>query len=410
MKKSSYLTAQEAADALGISISTLYSYVSRGMIHSEAAGGDPRARRYSAEDVERLKSRKESRRDPEIAAKSALHLGMPVLESAITLIQDGRLYYRGQDAVALAQTATVEQIAALLWTGDINGEASPWFDGRVNFPVAYPALEPYLDHLSPFERFQSVLPLAAAEDFAAYDLRPGSVAATGGRILKLLTALAAGTYGDLGLAETLVQGWAVEHPDAVRLISAALILCADHELNVSAFTVRCVVSAQATPYAGVIAGLAALGGTKHGGHTERVEAFLREAGTPEGIYDTMAARLRRGESIPGFSHPLYPEGDPRGRALLELTAQAYPDSPALAFAEAAAQAGKSLLNEYLTIDMGLVILSRAMNLPKGAPLALFSIGRTLGWIGHAIEQYQADRLIRPRARYTGEQPSSDAAT
>src|SRR5689334_23261744 len=137
MKKSPYLTAQEAADALGISISTLYAYVSRGMIRSEASGADPRARRYSAEDVERLKSRKESRHDPEIAAKSALHLGTPVLESAITLIEDGRLYYRGHDAVKLARDATVEQVAALLWTGDLNADTSAWFQSPLEMPLAF---------------------------------------------------------------------------------------------------------------------------------------------------------------------------------------------------------------------------------------------------------------------------------
>ncbi|MBZ0287358.1 MAG: citrate synthase family protein [Anaerolineae bacterium] len=407
MKKSPYLSAQEAADALGISISTLYAYVSRGMIRSEAGGDDPRARRYSTEDVERLKSRKESRRDPEIAAKSALHLGMPVLESAITLIENGHLYYRGRDAVQLAREASVEQVAALLWTAELDADTRGWFDTPHETSILADGLVDPLRGLTPFEQFQAVLPLVAVRDYAAYDLRPGPVAATGGRILNRMTTLTAG--GDIhnGLAETLAGGWAVDTPEGARLVSAALILCADHELNVSAFTVRCVASAQATPYAAVIAGLAALGGAKHGGHTERVEAFLREAGTPEGVYETMAARLRRGEPIPGFGHMLYPDGDPRGRALLQWTAEACPNSPALAFAEAAAQAGKALLGDYPTIDLGLVILTRALKLPGGATLALFAMGRTIGWIGHAIEQYQTDRLIRPRARYTGERPVSE---
>lgn len=404
MKKSAYLSAQEAADSLGISTNTLYAYVSRGMIHSEAGGDDPRSRRYSAEDVERLKSRKESRHDPEITAKSALHLGMPVLESAITLIENGRLYYRGYDAVQLARDATVEQVAALLWTGDLNADTSAWFGAERQTSALLGKFVQLPGNLTPFEQFQAALPQIAARDFAAYDLRPTAVAATGARILNLMTALTAGAKADTGLAESLARGWKLDSPDVVRLLSAALILCADHELNVSAFTVRCVASANATPYAAVIAGLAALGGTKHGGHTARVEAFLREAGTPEGIYEAMAARLQRGERIPGFGHPLYPEGDPRGRALLDWVAEAYPDSSALAFAEAAAQAGKSLLGEYPTIDLALVIVSRALGLPRGSELALFAIGRTIGWIGHAIEQYPLDRLIRPRARYTGERP------
>ncbi len=63
-----------------------------------------------------------------------------------------------------------------------------------------------------------------------------------------------------------------------------------------------------------------------------------------------------------------------------------------------------LIGEYPTLDFGLVILSMALGLPAGGALAIFALGRTVGWIGHAIEQYQSDRMIRPRARYIGEQP------
>lgn len=405
MKKAQYLKAGEAASELGISTTTLYAYVSRGMIRSEAAVDDPRARRYSAEDVERLKNRKEARHHPEIAAKSALHLGLPVLESAITLIEDGRLYYRGYDAVELAAKATVEQVAALIWTGDLNADTSGWFGSRLEIPSAALSIVNELRDMPDFERFQRFLPFVASNDPAAFDLRPTSVAATGARILRLMALVAGGEdCASEGIAAMIAHGLN-DDPRAEPLIRAALILCADHELNVSAFTVRCVASADATPYAAVIAGLAALGGSKHGGHTERVTAFLREAGSPDGVYEAMAARLRRGERIPGFGHVLYPEGDPRGRALLGMVAEAYPDADAVAFAEALGKAGTSQLGEQPTIDTGLVIAARAMGLPTGAPLALFGIGRTIGWIGHAIEQYGLDQLIRPRARYTGVKPS-----
>ena len=110
-----YLTAREAADRLGISTATLYSYVSRGLLRSEEVGGASRARRYHAEDVAALRNRKEVRRDPASAAQSALSYGLPVLESSITLIQDGCLYYRGYDALRLAQQRSVEEVAALIW-------------------------------------------------------------------------------------------------------------------------------------------------------------------------------------------------------------------------------------------------------------------------------------------------------
>src|SRR5260221_8834056 len=113
-----YLTARQAADALGVTRATLYAYASRGQVRSEPLPERPRERRYQREDVERLTQRQEARRDPAQAAARGLHWGGPVLESGITLIHGGRFYYRGQDAAALAETATLEQAADLLWAAD----------------------------------------------------------------------------------------------------------------------------------------------------------------------------------------------------------------------------------------------------------------------------------------------------
>src|SRR5215813_9743331 len=115
MASSSYfLSAPQAAAALGVTAATLYAYTSRGQLRSEAIPGRPRERRYYRDDVERLRERKETRRDPAKAAARGLHWGGPVLESGITLIHEGRLYYRGHDALVLATDATLEEIAALL--------------------------------------------------------------------------------------------------------------------------------------------------------------------------------------------------------------------------------------------------------------------------------------------------------
>jgi citrate synthase len=112
--ESHHLTARQAADALGVTRATLYAYTSRGQLHSEPAPGRPRERRYFREDIERLRERKETRRDPAKAAARGLHWGSPVLPSGITLIHDGKLYYRGQDVLKLADRATLEQVAELL--------------------------------------------------------------------------------------------------------------------------------------------------------------------------------------------------------------------------------------------------------------------------------------------------------
>ncbi|HEY0739423.1 MAG TPA: citrate synthase family protein [Herpetosiphonaceae bacterium] len=406
MSRERYLTARQAAEELEISLATLYAYVSRGLIRSEATGGDTRTRRYWAEDVQKLKERKEQQRNPGKVAEGALHWGAPVMESALTLIANGRLFYRGHDAVQLATTHTVEQVAALLWTGELPADASGLFATTGEALSAQgAAMLQLLAHVPTVEAFQVLLPLAAADDLAAYDLRPTAVIQTGGRILRLLTAIASAERSmSEGIVQALQRRWRPNDPHALALLDAALILSADHELNVSAFTARCVASAGSTPYAVVIAGLSALQGVKHGGHSARVEALLREAGTPAGVRLALAQRLKRGEQIPGFGHQLYPNGDPRGAALLQLISAAYPDSPAVALSQAMVEQMQRLIGEHPTIDFGLATLSAALELPPGSPLTLFALGRTIGWIGHAIEQYQLDRIIRPRARYIGEQP------
>jgi citrate synthase len=382
----------------------LYAYVSRGLIRSEAAG-KARTRRYHAEDVQALKQRQEQRKDPQKAAERALHWGTPVLESALSLIADGRLYYCGHEAVCLATTCTAEQVAWLLWTGQLTDP--------VESPAGLPAYAQVQARrraaadLLPTDAFQVLLPLAALDDLAAYDLRPAAVAQTGLHILRLLAAIAVGREPEARpLAETLQQGWLAHDPQVAAALNTALVLCADHELNVSAFTARCVASAGATPYAVVTAGLAALQGVKHGGHTARVEALLREASTPQDARAALTSRLRRGESIPGFGQPLYPHGDPRGAALMQLATAIRPAAPTIALATAMIREVHGAIGEHPSIDFGLAVLAQALQLPPGAALALFAIGRTIGWIGHAIEEYRQDRIIRPRARYVGVLPDA----
>ena len=237
------------------------------------------------------------------------------------------------------------------------------------------------------------------DDLAAYLTAPEAIAATGASILGLLVAVTTGRPLTESLAHSLQVGWAPDQPAAADLLAAAMILCADHELNVSAFTARCVASAGSTPYAVVIAGLAALQGHRHGGHTEQVARLLREARA--GITGAVAGYLRQGAPLPGFGHPLYPDGDPRGRLLLELVGDRYPETATTALARELCLAVYELTGLRPTVDFALETVARTLGLPPRGALALFALGRTIGWIGHAIEQVQTDQLIRPRARYTG---------
>jgi citrate synthase len=179
-----YLSARRAAEELDVSLATLYAYVSRGMVRSETVEGKGRNRRYRAEDVRRLKERRERRRDPDRVVEGALHWGTPVLESGITLIDGDGLYYRGRDVVDLAEEKSIEEVAALIWTGD-QAMAPTLFPAEMSGTSQH--IRNVVDSvvgLTPVEVFQVMLPVAAAEDPAAYDLRPGGGGGKGGRVVR----------------------------------------------------------------------------------------------------------------------------------------------------------------------------------------------------------------------------------
>ena len=391
---SPWIETAAAVALLGVSRATLYAYVSRGQIRSEPLAGAGRRRRYSREDIERLVARTRERRNPEKAAEQALRWGMPVLESAITLIADQRLYYRGRDASLLAASSSIADVAALLWRGTVTSDvlAAP-----SRFQSALPPMKQALPFIA---AAQATLALAAARDALAYDLRPHAAARTGCRIIWQLAGVASAIAEPRATIDlTLAEGWGT--PRGADLIRAALILSADHELNVSSFTARCVASAGSSPYSVVIAGLAALEGTKHGGTTARIEAMWDALRRSRDLAGAFADRQRRGEPIDGFGHPLYPQGDPRAAVLLDML----PKGRTATFARDMAHAARDVLGEAPTIDFALVAVAKTLGLPPGAALTLFAIGRAMGWIAHAIEQGEQDAIIRPRARYVGEQPS-----
>lgn len=330
---------------------------SRGLIRSTPGEGDgKRRRRYPVEDIDALIARKQERGGAEKALAGALSWGEPLCESSLTLIHDGHLYYRGRDACALARACSLEKVIELLW-GDYPAETLPlegsWLD--------------YVRGLPPVESFRLALPWLARADQRCFDLRPQGIRASGSRILGALVELAGGRGNSPSLAERLATGWA---PGERSLLEAALILCADHELNVSAFTARCVASAGATPYDVVSAGLGALSGHRHGGHCAKVEALLAEAqlSSPR---EALLRRMREGLEVPGFAHLLYPAGDPRGRCLLDML------GPLPEASDGLVKEAHDLLSVQPNIDFGLAAMCHALKLPNGSALTLFALGRTV---------------------------------
>jgi citrate synthase len=406
MKQNRFLNAAEAARALGISKATLYCYVSRGMIRSEPVAGQPRVRIYANEDVARLLERKDLRRNPSKAAERGLHWGSPVLESALSLIRDGRLYYRGVDAVELAQRASVEEVAALLWTGDRVHVRNLFGKLQASSGIDLTGLFEKGQNLGPVERCQLVLPRAASQDAGAHDLRPMAVARTGVRILRLLASAICGAPATRTVDAELANAWSCRAA-AIPSLRAALILSADHELNVSAFTARCVASSRATPYQVVMGALAAFRGRRHGGATQAAGDLFHEARGKRDLRALLAKWLQTYDAIPGFGHPLYPDGDPRAAVLLSL-ARANAKGNALARADRLIEAVQEMTGDHPNLDFGLAVLACSFDLPKESAVAMFALGRTIGWIAHAIEQYANQELIRPRARYIGPLPQNAA--
>lgn len=408
-----WLSAEEAATRLGVSRATLYAYVSRGMLRSEPVADGPgatrsRVRRYHAGDVAQLLERTRVRRDPAALAEGTLAWGMPVRPSAITLIADGALYYRGQSVTHLARSASIEDVIRLLWDDPQGAVATDaWAGGAVDATGS--------DAPLPIHRLHALLPLLPNPPrLQDWDLRPESARAVGRATFAHLVTITAGhPWRGEPLAAFLLQhlrtpgaSAAVSAADALRLLNATLIVAADHELNASSFTVRCVASTGAPLTAAVTAGIAAMLGPRHGGALLRVEALLedvRAAGGDAAAAVQVCTRwMQRGDALPGFGgHQLYPAGDPRAVVLFDLL-RSYGCLPS----EVAAllDITASLPTSGPNIDVAQVAVARALGLQPSAALALMLLARSIGWIAHAYEEYAQGEMIRPRARYTGPAP------
>ena len=375
-----WLTAPEAMARLKLKPQTLYAYVSRGLIETRDDAGDSRRRLYRAEDVARLEQRKARGRRRATIAEDAIAWGEPVLASGITTLAQGRLWYRGQDAERLAETARLEDVARLLWDC-----------GTQRFPTLTRAVPAG----PPLQRMFTSIAARAATDAAMAGRTRKALYLEAAAVLDTLVDATAGGPGEGPIHLRLARAWDCEMAGA-DLIRRALVLLADHELNASTFAARVTASTRASLAACVMAGLAALSGPLHGGMARRVLALMREAGR-DGMVAAASERLAAGSSVPGFGHPLYPDGDPRARCLL----RAFTLPPAY---EEARKVVTGLTGEEPNIDFALTALAAHLRLDEEAPYQIFAAARCTGWIAHALEQGETGRLIRPRARYTGPEP------
>jgi citrate synthase len=379
-----WIAAEDARTRLGVRPQTLYAYVSRGRVQVRPDPGDPRRSLYRAADIAALAQKKSRSRKVSDVAAGAIAWGEPVLASEITTVTGGRLFYRGRDAIRLAETETLEAVARLLRGG--HGAALKRTE-RPQPPAA------------PEMRTRGFLALAAraALDPPARGRNPLALAVEAATLLDVFTDAIAGEVGGGAIHNRLALAWGVgPGGPGADLIRRCLVLVADHELNASAFAARVAASTGASLAAAALAGLATLTGPRHGMATAAVRTFAAEA-AQLGPSRAIANRLSEDRALPGFGHPLYPDGDPRAAAVLER----FRSPPALAQLSDAVWRTSGMAPN---IDFALVAACESLRLAEDAPFALFAVARCAGWIAHAIEQGQSDALIRPRARYVGPEP------
>ena len=415
-RQNEFLSAKEAAELLGVKLPTVYAYTSRGLIQS-VPGVRGRSRRYRRRDLERLCARRDARAGHGPVAAAALRQGEPVLDSSITLIsiEEGPIY-RGRLALDLAREGRgFESVAEGLWSGNWSepGVPADWHpDGPgLDLELLRRLVPP---HGGPIPVLSIVLPILAAQDPGRFSSSREAVLWRARILLRRLVALlalgrdAADVVEAVGrslaapnLAAALGAAFSRDLDEAeLSVLNQALVLAADHELNASTFAARVAASTGADIYACIIAALATLSGPRHGGAADRVDALLEEAGAADRVLGVVHERQRRGEVIEGFGHPIYaPHSDPRGHRLMQIAGGLRGASEEVQSVLALVDAMQSGGFGGPTIDVGLVAVTRALALPTGTATALFAIGRSVGWVAHAIEQHEAGYLVRPRARY-----------
>lgn len=396
-----FLTAEEAANILGVSLATLYAYVSRKGLRSRQIPGS-RARQYWRADIERIASR---------AKPVSPVAGELQRESEITLMSESGPYYRGSSAIALSETATLEQVAALLWEIDEQDIAtSPAPRGDRNFADRDAALgggsgvDRAIAHFSFLEQANP----------RSFDLSPAGMAKSGIDIIRWLTAIL--LRHDKPSPDPIHQqfGKALKLPaELTDLVRRILILSADHGLEQSTFAVRAVASTGVTPWRAVATGLAVTAGRRSRfGYSDAIRRFLGDILSADNPEEPIIRRLREGETLPGFASAVYTQGDPRARAVLDCCDAIFARDPAYERFRHALRMALELQDlkpafvlaiGFAGVKLGLLDLGSA-GLPVRPELPPFLVGRAVGWVAHAIEQYKIGEAERKELIYRGRLP------
>jgi citrate synthase len=380
------LQSEEAARRLGVKVTTLYAYVSRGLLVSHPEPGGKRSL-FDLGDIERLAAR--SRGDKQSGSRLA------TITTRVTQLRDGGPFYRGRAAPELVGHHTFEEVTELLW------EVEP--EAALDADWSAPDLERlHLPEVA--DRMRVALVLCGASDPLRADLRPEAVRLAARRVIAALVDAVspADVPGHVSIAQRLAVRLGGSSSSAsafasapMAAVDAALILMADHELATSTMAVRLAASTRADIYDALLAGLATLAGPLHGGASQ--EAYdLFALAERDGAVRALNEVLRQQGRLPGFGHSIYKDEDPRFRVMLE---QAEPllSAERLALVRQVVDLAAERRIPPPNIDLALAAMSWGTGMPSDAGRTLFTVARIAGWTAHYQEEL-GERPLRFRAR------------
>lgn len=346
--------------------------------------------------------------------------------SAISTVDglQGRLIYRGYDFRDLVASSTFEETTYLLWFGvlptrqQLDDFNAALISARPLPPQALALMRTLPKSAAPMAVVRTVVSALALYDARPDDRSPANlsriatqllaqtptIVATWDRLRKGLEPLP--PRSDLGLAANFLYMLSGTAPNSLsaRSLDEAFIMHADHEFNASTFAVRVVVGTLADLYSAIVAGIGALKGPSHGGANQDVMRLLEEIAEPARAEAVIKARLAARQRIPGFGHRVYKTYDPRALVLKKRAQELSAMARDMRYYDLSQTVESIVIREkqiYPNVDFYSASTYAYMGIPADLFTSVFVISRMSGWAAHALEQYADNRLIRPRAEYTG---------
>ncbi len=353
--------------------------------------------------------------------------GVVACSTGISFIVDATLCYRGYTIEDLAANSTFEEVVFLLWNDRLPSKSEfQTFQKQLRADMALPKELVDLLKQIPTENVHPMAWLRSATSLLSHwdrEAEDDSAEANQRKALRLTARMGMlvtffqrnrdrkeviSSRPDKSVAWNFLYTLKGEEPDEdmVRVFDTCLILHADHELNCSAFATRVTASSLSDIYSAIVSAIGALKGPLHGGANEQVMRMLTEIGTPSKAKDWVQNALAQKQKIMGFGHRVYKNGDPRARILMGMSEklgkktgqpQWYEMSKII---DDTVQSEKGLLPN---VDFYSATVYHSMGIPLDLYTPIFATSRVSGWAAHALEQWQNNRIYRPRGRWVGKE-------